>query len=291
MDIELIVVPYDSGQRNARMGAGPLRLIEGGLPELLREAGAAVHVSEITARESFRGETSTAFELNRLIADRVRRAREAGRFPLICAGNCHSAVGVLAGLGTRRTTAIWFDAHGDFNTPEATESGVLDGMALAIVAGSCWQNLAATVPGFQPLPGAYILHIGGRDFSDGEDARMLAAGLHLVPPAQLGAGAFGRTLDELESRAREVYLHLDVDVIDSGEARANEFAPPGGLTLAQVLNLIAEIKRRFVLTAASITAYDPSYDRDDATLQAAFDLARAVVTARDELSAEQPAAE
>lgn len=295
MEVELIVVPYDSGQRNARMGAGPLRLAEGGLPEALRESRATVHLREITARESFRGETSTAFELNRQIADQVRHARERGRFPLICAGNCHSAVGVLAGLGSARAGAIWFDAHGDFNTPEATESGILDGMALAIVAGSCWQKLAASVPGFQPLPGAQIVHIGGRDFSDGEEARMQAAGLHRLPPApldQLGAGsAFERTIDALQSRVREVYLHLDVDVIDHGEACANEFAAPGGLTIRQVVQMVAQIQRRFVITAASITAYDPSFDRDDATLQAALDLARAVVADAAELCAEQPTAE
>ena len=37
--VRAILAPYDSGHRGLRMGAGPDRLMEGGLPEMLRSAG------------------------------------------------------------------------------------------------------------------------------------------------------------------------------------------------------------------------------------------------------------
>ena len=291
MDVQLIIVPYDSGHRNMRMGAGPLHLIDRGLPAALRAVGAAVHLSEIAAPDAFNAENQTAFALNRLIAAEVRRAREQRRFPLICAGNCNSANGVIAGLTGAETGAIWFDAHGDFNTPEASESGFLDGMALAILEGSCWQRLAASVPGFQPLPGPRIVHIGGRDYSEGEHARMVDAGVNVIAPRQLDqrrpADVLSETINSWDPGEREIYLHLDLDVIDSGALRANQFAAPGGLFPAQVLDMIGWIRSRFTIAAASLTAYDPSFDDDDRAVNTAIDLARAVVSGVT-LNAQQP---
>ena len=63
-----------------------------------------------------------AFELNRRLAERVRKASSQKDFPLVLSGNCNSALGTLAGLNQPDLGMIWFDAHGDFNTPETTES-------------------------------------------------------------------------------------------------------------------------------------------------------------------------
>ncbi len=40
-DISVVVVPYDSGHRGLRMGAGPEHLVEGGLAGALRTGAAA----------------------------------------------------------------------------------------------------------------------------------------------------------------------------------------------------------------------------------------------------------
>ena len=83
--------------------------------------------------------------------DQQRRDRNpAERFPLVLAGNCNAAVGVVAGLGPG-AAVLWCDAHADFNTPETTTGGFLDGMGLATVTGRCWTSMAARVPGFVPV--------------------------------------------------------------------------------------------------------------------------------------------
>jgi arginase len=128
MDVRCLVVPYDSGQRHARMGRGPDKLLEGA--GWLRQQG-TLEIERIEAADSFPEEIAGTFALLRLLAERVRATVAARHFPLVLAGNCFAAVGVLAGLSSVTTSVFWFDCHGDFNTPETTSSGFLDGMGLA----------------------------------------------------------------------------------------------------------------------------------------------------------------
>ena len=77
MDIRLLLVPYDSGQRNVRMGAGPDHLRNEGLAEHLAAAGHNVDWQVIeSASTHWRAEVQTSFELMRAIAGQVRAARE-----------------------------------------------------------------------------------------------------------------------------------------------------------------------------------------------------------------------
>src|SRR6266699_5630562 len=150
MDIQLLLVPYDSGQRGWRCGAGPEHLVRAGLPAHLQRQGhivTAIHIIEDDPAYP-PAEIRTAFELARRLASTVRSVRTAGHFPLVLSGNCNTAVGTLSGLTPARRATFWFDAHGDCNTPETTTSGFLDGMGLAMTMGLCWHHLGATVPGF-----------------------------------------------------------------------------------------------------------------------------------------------
>ena len=124
MDIQLLLVPYDSGQRGWRCGAGPEHLVRAGLPAHLQRQGhivTAIHVIEDDPTYP-PAEIRTAFELARRLATTVRSARTAGHFPLVLSGNCNTAVGTLSGLTPARRATFWFDAHGDCNTPETTRS-------------------------------------------------------------------------------------------------------------------------------------------------------------------------
>lgn len=175
MDIQLLLVPYDSGQLGWRCGAGPEHLVRAGLPGHLQRQGhivTAIHVIEDDPAYP-PAEIRTAFELARRLATSVRSARTAGHFPLVLSGNCNTAVGTLSGLTPARRATFWFDAHGDCNTPETTTSGFLDGMGLAMTIGLCWQHLGATVPGFQPVAAEATFLLGARDLQRVERRRDL----------------------------------------------------------------------------------------------------------------------
>jgi arginase len=260
MNIQLLVVPYDSGNRGARMGAGPEKLLEAGLEQTLRDAGHSVHTSIAElAPDSWHAEIQTSFELMRMLSAAVREARESGRFPIVLAGNCNTAVGTVAGLGADSTGVAWFDAHGDFNTPETTSSGFLDGTAVAIITGRCWTQLAATIPGFSPVSDDRVCLIGTRDLDSLESALLEESSVDVIEPKQLRS-ALPTTLKSIRRHVESIYVHLDLDVLDSAVAAANSYALSGGLTLEDVDHALEQIAREFRIDGLTLSAYDPAVD-------------------------------
>ena len=276
MDIQLLLVPYDSGNRGERMGAGPERLLEVGLERTLRESGHTVRtwIAELTPG-SWHAEIQTSFELMRMLSIAVREAQQSGDFPIVLAGNCSTAVGTIAGLGSQSTGVAWFDAHGDFNTPETTSSGFLDGTAVAILTGRCWTQLAATIPGFTPVADERVCLVGTRDVDLLEGVMMDESGVEVVEPIHLRS-ALPRTLESIREHVDTIYVHLDLDVLDSAVAAANSYARSGGLTLEDVEYALSEIARVFRIGAVTLSAYDPASDTSD---QAALAAIRLISTA------------
>jgi arginase len=89
-----------------------------------------------------------------------------------------------------------------------------------------------------------------------------------VIPGAVAADARDGALDVLRERVERVYLHVDLDVLDSSVGRANPYAAPGGPDLDAVLAAIEATFLRFEVAAAAITAYDPQVD-DSSTIGAA----------------------
>jgi len=278
MEIQLLAVPYDSGNRGVRMGAGPEALLTAGLQQALRAAGHTVHVkiAELPPH-SWNAEIQTGFELMRMLSSAVRDARAANRFPIVLAGNCNTAIGTVAGLGADSTGIVWFDAHADFNTPETTTSGFLDGTALAILTGRCWTQLAATVPDFQPVADQRVCLVGTRDIDSLEGGLLDESGVEVVSPRQIRS-TLRQTLSSINEHVDSAYVHLDLDVLDSGVAAANKFAVSGGLTLSDMDYALSEIAQALRITGVALTAYDPAADSDGAAAAAAIRLLCAAAT-------------
>jgi arginase len=275
VNVDLIAVPFDSGQRDVRMGRGPGHLLDAGIVEALERAGANVKVKIAEpATQSFATEISTSFELQRVVAAHVARALLSKSFPIVLSGNCNTAVGTVAGLtavyGT--TPAVcWLDAHGDFNTPETTKTGFLDGMAVAMVDGRCWRALTSGVPGFIPVPDSQILMIGARDLDEPE-----AINLEL---AQVKRSPIAEALSAVQSiNPKQIYMHVDLDVFDLSEGTANGFAVKGGISRDDFMKFAGDLKGQFQIGAAAITAYDPSCDPENRIARLAVDIARALAT-------------
>jgi arginase len=271
MDVQLLAVPYDSGNRGVRMGAGPERLIEAGLQRALTNRGHTVHASiaELPAG-SWQSEIQTSFDLMRMLAVGVASAREAGRLPIVLAGNCNTAVGTIAGIGGDVGVA-WFDAHGDLNTPETTTSGFLDGTALAVITGRCFARLAATVPGFTPVAENRVCLIGARDLDAPEVEVLADSAIQLVEPSEVRT-RLPRALALVGEHVDRMYVHIDLDVLDSGVAAANSYSVPGGLTVDDVESALSAIAADFSIAAVTLSAYDPAADIDGRAAAAAMRL-------------------
>jgi arginase len=257
MRISLVTAPYHLGHEGVSVGAGPDRLLDEGAAETLEEAGHEVDVVRVVPQAESTNEIGAAFEIVRRVSEAVSRAVDAGAFPIVLSGNCISSVGIVAGLG-RDVGIVWLDAHADFNTPESSLSGFADGMGLAVLTGSGWRTLRETVPGYRIVPEANAVLVGIRDVDDGEQARLEGSPLQVVAPD----GAVEPALETLRGRAEDVYLHIDLDVLDPSEGRANHFAAPGGLTADALEQVVSATTGRLAVRAAALTSYDPAADTD-----------------------------
>jgi arginase len=270
METVLVQVPYELGRRDVGLASGVPVLAEA----LAGELGATT-VDVRSSGDSW-NEVGASMDVVRATADAVRAVVAAGGFPLVLSGVCSSCLGTVAGLGSPRDLGvIWFDAHGDFNTPETTPTGFFDGMPLAMLTGSGWAGLRAGVPDLAPLDEANVVAVGVRDLDPPEHARLEQSSVAWVRPGEPVEPA----LDALAERVRDVYVHVDLDVLDPSEGQANRYACPGGPTGGEVAAAVAEIARRFTIRAAALTAYEPVYDRDRLVPAAALSIARALTGA------------
>ena len=258
------------------MGAGPEHLRAAGLPEHLTRQGHNVDVQVIEPHSmNWRAEVQTSFELMRAVAQQVRAARTAGRFPLVLSGNCLSAVGVIAGLG-EGTGAIWIDAHGDFNTPQTTTSGFLDGMTLATATGKCWVELANGIEGFTPVPDDAVVLIGARDLDPGEKTALANSGVIRLG-ADVTPDAVEPVLQTVGGKMNKFYVHLDMDALDPSVGQANGYSARGGFSNENLQTLLSIVASHLPVEALTIASYDPSYDTDGKVGASAFASATTVL--------------
>jgi arginase len=230
------------------MGAGARVLAhDAELHDGLRAAGWAPTVEAVGGEDPDAPEVARTFDLLRALAAQVRRAVARGAFPFVLAGGCLSASGTVAGVGAEGVGVVWLDAHADLDDPEDNASGFLDVMALAVLTGACWRAQRETIAGFAAVPEERVALIGARDLAPYQRERLERSAVR--------TGGLG----PLRERT---YLHVDLDVLDVAEGRANHHAAPGGLSVAEVLALIDDAFAGSRVVAAALSAYDPTADTD-----------------------------
>ncbi len=224
MRLQLITVPYRYDEHDEGLGAGPGALLAAGLAARLTAAGHEVSgpaAARLDAAE--REEGRTAVNIGRLgskTAALVADARRHGAGTLVVAGDDTASVGVISGLqqadgaGTP-IGVVWIDAHGDFNTPETSFSGILAGMPLAILAGLAgplWRGAAGLAV---PVPTDRIVLAGVRDLDEKEATLLRSTDVRVVSTAEIREGS--RLVDAVTRLAHAcsvVALHVDLDVLD-----------------------------------------------------------------------------
>jgi arginase len=282
MKIQIIQVPYDCGYKDVRQGLAPEYFLRNNLVQMLEDDGHQANVTRIDAKSKFTLEVGTAFELNRLLSEEVNNAHTAGRFPLVLAGNCISCLGNIAGISPDQLGVVWFDAHGEFNTPETTQSGFLDGMPLATATGRCWKKLAQTIPGFAPVKESKVILVGARDLDDEEQRQLAQSDINLIRSGGLSDSAILKSLEStllsLHDHVTGVYLHIDMDAFEIDAGAANHYGATGGLSVELIEDAIAMVKKHFDIKSATIASFDPACDTQGKFLDAGLRSARALVS-------------
>lgn len=242
-DVRLIQVPYHLGREGEVLGAGPAPLAHaiGGDSVMVERPG------------EFRNENKAIFDVVQALATAVRETVDDGLFPLVLGGNCSSALGAVTGLD-REVGVVWFDAHGDFHTPDSTPTGFLEGMVLALLTGEGWNELRR---GLRTVPPERVVLVGARDFEPTEEERLARSSIR-----RTDAGSLGAALDDLAEHIDEVYVHIDLDVLDPSEGVASAWAAEGGITAEELRVALDEVASRFQIVAATLSAYDPAVDAE-----------------------------
>jgi arginase len=272
LSIDLVTVPYDSGRRGYRMGAGPQALLRLGLMQTLRAAGYDAEVVPVEATGT-QDELATALDLAGRIARVTKASRAAGRFPLTLSGSCFSTVGAFASVADDGAGVLWLDAHGDLNTPDTSTSGFVDGMSAATLLGWCHADRTRQ---FLPakLSESRLLLAGARALDAPETAALAQASVRSLSTAAIrDAAAVAGALDDFTADMTSLYLHVDADVLDPDSVgRANSFASPGGLSTEDVISLIDAAGSRARIAGMTVSAYDPAEDKNGAVGRALLDI-------------------
>jgi arginase len=260
-EITLLTLAYDSGRPDERMGRGPTALLESGLPEWLRTGAHDVDVQTVRLPEMFYSEGQALVQLQRRTVPLVRESNSASRRVLILSGNCGpAALSAVCALNPQTIGVVWFDAHADFNTPETSASGFLDGMALAVLTGRCWPALSGLFVDFSPVPEANVILVGTRDLDLPETMALEKSAITRIAATKMAelADAFAA----LSHRIENLYVHVDVDVLDKSEGNANSYASAGGISAEDLYDALRLLESSGQVCAAGITSYDPATDDD-----------------------------
>ncbi|MFQ6053056.1 MAG: arginase family protein, partial [Candidatus Bathyarchaeia archaeon] len=249
------------------LSEGPEIMERGGLGELLESMGCRVAESE-TARLTPEEEQHygawhrlglASRHLGEIVAGQIRR----GLFPIGLLSNCSGLMGMLAGLQRSgdswrqlRVGLVWCDAHGDFNTPETTSSGMLGGMPVAVSTGLCLARLRMECGLDPPLPTRYVTMVGVRDLDplerellDRSDVEQIS-----VDAVRRLSLSIDLEMERLAALTDLIYVHVDLDVLDPSEVPGHSLTVEDGPTsreLADALEMIFEHPKAAALGVAA----------------------------------------
>ncbi|HEX5690955.1 MAG TPA: arginase family protein, partial [Roseiflexaceae bacterium] len=154
--------------------------------------------------------------------------------------------------------------------PEITLSGYLGGMPLACAVGRGLNELRERSKLGGSVPERNVALLGARDLDPPEADALAASEVTLVRSDQLAnQAAFEAALAKLRG-VEQLYLHIDIDVLDPAEAPGINYPAGGGLTVGQLQDAVRQVVAFGNVGAIALTAVDPDKDVDGRTVAAAI---------------------
>lgn len=168
-----------------------------------------------------------------------------------------------------RLAVVWYDAHGDLNTPASSPSGAFHGMVLRSLLG---EGPAALSPR-RPLSPRQVVLAGVRALDSGEQDFIEGNRIPRIPADEAVADVVAAT------GADAVYVHIDLDVLDPETFGSMGYPEPGGVTPERLAASVAALTERFTLAGLGITEYQPSAEKDHQVLSGLVQALSAAMTA------------
>ncbi|MEE9237688.1 MAG: arginase [Thermoplasmata archaeon] len=195
-------------------------------------------------------------------------------FPLVLGGD-HSLTTCLVGeLSFRREIGlVYFDAHGDFNTPETSPSGNVHGMVVSRISGRTLHSILDLKKTF--VAERNIALVGPRDIDPEEDLLLRESDVTVFGMKALREKGIGSAIERaiaVSSEGTEGYhLSVDIDVIDPDFAPGVSTPVPGGISGDEALEAM-RLLGRGPIRSADFVELNPPKDRDGRTAELAAKL-------------------
>ena len=209
--------------------------------------------------------------LHKELAKHIARTVDEETLPVSIAGDCCTAIGVMAGLQRAgiEPLFIWFDAHGDFNTWETTPSGFLGGMPLAMIAGLGEQTMPQAVD-LKPVNQENIILTDGRDLDPEERELVQGSNItHMESPMDLL---------EYNFQDKPIYVHFDTDIVNPLDAPAMNYVAEGGPRADELGKVFRHIAQTGLVKAVSVSSWNPELDEDGRTRDTILELLQELVS-------------
>ncbi|MEY3284323.1 MAG: hypothetical protein RIR86_2336 [Acidobacteriota bacterium] len=287
----IIGVLMDLGADRRGVDMGPSALRVAGLNERLQYLGYTVadagnvavrnpEMMKISDRQlKYLPEITLACQT---LAAQVQSALEAGAVPIVLGGDHSIAIGTVSGLASfyrqknQRVGVIWFDAHGDMNTPETSPSGNIHGMPFAVILGNGAPELTG-IAGFSPKvhPEDCVL-IGARSV-DTEEARLMrASGVRIYTMREIDERGMSAVMDEaviLASRhTAGFHVTMDMDFVDPSYAPGVGTPVPGGPTYRESHLAMEKVADSGRMLSFELTEVNPVLDISNRTAELGVEL-------------------
>jgi arginase len=246
------------------------------------ETAVAEAAEEVDPRARFLPDIKRACERVARLVTGVTRARKV---PIVLGGDHSVAIGTLGGMASVHGPGgvIWFDAHGDLNTPDTSPSGNVHGMPLGAALGLAPEAFASEAWPVPALDPQHVALVGIRSLDEGERELVKELGIAVHTMSDLdrkGIEPVVREALERVSGAPFVHVSLDMDVVDPEAAPGVGTPVRGGFSYREAhlaMELVAEWRE---FSSFEVVEVNPILDRENATGQLAVELTASAFGAR-----------
>jgi len=289
--VSLIGAPLDLGGVHRGTSLGPAALRLGGLAARLERLGLALQDrGDVPVPRVVRPAVEDVHAKNlaaiighcTALRDEVRAALAARHFPLVVGGDHAVACGTIAGVAQHHREAgkklglVWFDAHGDMNTPDSSPSGNVHGMPLATCLGRGPRALVELAGAVPMLDVKRCVLVGIHDLDPGERTLIREIGLRIYTMREIDKLGMQRVAEEALSIANDgtdgFHLSFDVDGCDLSIAPGTGTTVPGGATWRESHLLMENAADSGRLASLEIVEVNPLLDVRNTTAELAIGL-------------------
>ncbi|HET7746805.1 MAG TPA: arginase [Vicinamibacteria bacterium] len=283
--VAFIGVPLDLGAGRRGVDMGPSALRGADLHSRVRELGyevvdrgdIAVHIQETRdpgdPRLKYLNEIRTTCEM---VRDEVQEVLGAGYLPVVLGGDHSIAMGTIAGAvcffrkrDKKKVGLIWFDAHGDMNTPETSPSGNIHGMPLAAALGLGEASLTGLAGETPMVEGSRAAVVGLRDVDPAERGNIKETGIGAFTMRDIDERGMRAVMEEAIKRATSgtagIHVSFDLDGVDPDFAPGVGTPSPGGLSYREAHLAMEMLADTGQVISAEFVEVNPILDHRNAT--------------------------